>query len=108
MFAVKFPFIFEDHTKGPVSFNIKFYVIEGNLPLLIGWPSLRSMKANLNCEYLNLGLKINAVYHKLLLKNDKNHVYLPFRFRSRSFYSGRNRSRGISKHSPRNYIFAKG
>lgn len=82
MFAVVFPFHLEGQNKEKVHFNISFDVIEGDLPFLIGWPSLRAMKANINCEHMNLGVRVNDGYHRLKLHTDDDHVYLPFKSRS--------------------------
>lgn len=39
-------------------FDIKFDVIDGSLPFLVGLPSLVAMRANLNFSYKWLGVKV--------------------------------------------------
>lgn len=77
LFAVSFPFDLEGERKDRVEFNIRFD---------IGWPTLRSMRANINCEHMNLGLKFNDSFYRVKLLSDSDHVYLPFRSRQKSFY----------------------
>ena len=82
--AVLFPFKFKGKNNEEVPFKIHFDVIPGQLPFLIGWPSLRAMKANLNCEYLNLGIKVDGKFIHIPLNSCQYHVYLPFHNRRRS------------------------
>lgn len=84
--AILFPFEFTTKRGDKINFKIHFDVVPGHLPFLVGWPSLKSTKANLNCEYLNLGIKIINRYHKIPLKEDHHHVYLPFNSMKSSYY----------------------
>lgn len=78
LFAVKVPFTCSDKgKKTEVVFNVKFDVIEGDLPFLLGFPSLSLMKSNLNFNNFTLGLPIRHFYHRLSLEHDGNHIYLP-------------------------------
>lgn len=53
-FTFKWNFLARDEKldKTTVHFSIKFDVIEGNLPFLIGLPTLKAMKANINLRYM--------------------------------------------------------
>lgn len=84
--AVLFPFEFTTKRNDKMNFKIHFDVVPGNLPFLIGWPSMKAMKATLNCEYLNLGIKINDQYYRIPLQEDPHHVYLPFTARKSPYY----------------------
>ena len=87
LFAVLFPFEMQTSKGDTVSYMIHFDVIEGSLPFLIGLPSLRAMRANLNCEFLSLGFKIRGSYQRVKLFMDNNHLYLPFRARQHTYQS---------------------
>ena len=87
LFAVLFPFRLKSTTGEPVTFKIHFDVIEGNLPFLIGLPSLRAMRASVNCELIRLGFKLKGVFHRVKLSLDEHHLYLPFRSSLSSYYS---------------------
>eukprot|EP00171_Calliarthron_tuberculosum_P022319 IDg22319t1 len=80
MFAVRFPLICENAGQrgDDVKFYIRFDVIPGKLPFLIGFPSLKSMKANLNFKFNTLGLYLHDQYAKVPLQTDETHIYLPF------------------------------
>lgn len=55
--AVRFPFTCSDpHGGNVISFDIRLDVIDGTLSLLIGLPSLVSMKASLNFRYSNVSV----------------------------------------------------
>lgn len=75
--SVQFPFWGDDRQE-PL-FDIQFDVIEGNLPFLVGLPSLVSMRANLNFSYKWLGFKTGEDYLKLALHFLDSHIVLPFR-----------------------------
>eukprot|EP00171_Calliarthron_tuberculosum_P023073 IDg23073t1 len=80
LFAVRFPLICEraNNEGKSVKFHIKFDVIEGDLPFLIGLPSLRAMKACLNFHNSSLLFTLGGKMTKLKLMYDHHHVYLPF------------------------------
>ena len=84
--AILFPFEYKAKDKSHTSFQIHFDVIPGTLPFLVGWPSLRAMKANINCEYLNMGIKVDGKYSRIPLKDRKHHAFLPFRSGIKSQY----------------------
>lgn len=84
--GIQFPFHLKSKDDEEVTFKVHFDVIPGNLPFLIGWPSLRAMRANINCEYMNLGLKLKGNFYRVPLIGDEHHVYLPFQLKSRSYY----------------------
>lgn len=67
--------------------------IAGNLPFLISRASLRCMKSNVNCEYLNMGIKVEGKFHHIPLTESDPHVYLPFRIK------GRKKSQATSYHT---------
>jgi len=80
--SIKFPFNCStthrdgNYTKETIRFNIKFDVLEGDLPFLIGNPTLKGMKASINYEYMSFGFRINKVYHRLRLTESGNHILL--------------------------------
>lgn len=77
--AVKFPFTCSDeHGSCVASFDIVFDVINGELPFLIGLPSLLSMRATLNFRYKSLGLHIGTNYMRIRLEHCDSHIILPF------------------------------
>jgi len=77
--AILFPFSHKS-VKGYITrFQVHFDVIPGSLPFLIGWPSLKAMRANINCEFMNLGIKVNNRYSRIPLKDGGHHVFLPFK-----------------------------
>eukprot|EP00171_Calliarthron_tuberculosum_P018277 IDg18277t1 len=57
-------------------FDVKFDVIEGDLPFLIGLPTLRAMKSSLNFYNLTMGMKLGSYYYRIQLQQDSNHLYL--------------------------------
>lgn len=76
--AVRVPFI----CKVPggdqlATFNIRFDVIDGRLPFLIGLPSLLAMKGTLNFQYSNLSINISGVIYRLRLLKRSSHLELP-------------------------------
>lgn len=75
--SVHFPFWGVDRHE-PL-FDIQFDVIEGDLPFLVGIPSLAAMRANLNFSYKWLGVLAGEEYLKLALQYIESHVILPFR-----------------------------
>lgn len=70
-----------------VEFSVAFDVIEGDLPFLIGLPSLRALRGVLSFEHMKLGLRIQGEYVRIALTWDKNHVFLPITKPRRSHYS---------------------
>ncbi len=59
-------------------------MIPGSLPFLVGWPTLRAMKANLNCEHINFGVQVDGYYYSPVLSQsasrsgESNRYYTPF------------------------------
>ena len=82
--VVLFPSKFKGKNNEEVPFKIHFDVIPGQLPFLIGWPSLRAMKENLNFEYLNLSIKVGGKFIRIPLNSCQYQIYLPFHNRSRT------------------------
>lgn len=79
IFGVKMPFDSMDQNNNPtVQFDVAFDVIEGNLPFLLGLPSLIAMGATLNHKYLTLGFSLNGKYNRLQLVKNGDHICLPF------------------------------
>lgn len=60
-------------------FDIQFDVINGDLPFLVGLPSLVAMKANLNFSYRWLGCRAEEEYLTLELQYVESHIVLPFK-----------------------------
>lgn len=79
-FAVRFPFWSDeqDSTSKPL-FDITFDVIDGDLPFLVGLPSLFAMRCNLNFNGKWIGFKISNEYVKLTLVSSNGHILLPFK-----------------------------
>ena len=77
--AVLFPFQSKGKNGEHITFQVHFDVVPGKLPFLVGWPSLCAMKANINCEYVNIGIKVDGKYTHIPLKSCDYHAYLPFR-----------------------------
>ena len=103
--AVKFPFRCTDDTGTDIAnFDVAFDVIEGDLPFLVGLPSLLAMNATLNFKYKSLGLSIGSRYVRIPLSHKESHLILPFTsLIKRSERNGQNSSSGSSpqyNHSP--------
>lgn len=78
-FAVKMPFsICDDKEQSEVGFDVAFDVIDGDLPFLLGLPSLRSMGAVINHKYRTLSFTLNGSYQRLKLIDRNDHIFLPF------------------------------
>lgn len=76
--AVRVPFTCNiAQNNSSVLFNIRFDVIEGDLPFLIGLPSLLAMKGTLNFQYCNLSLIIQRTTYRLQLVKRSSHLELP-------------------------------
>lgn len=76
--AVRVPFKCENiRTNQTITFNVRFDVIAGSLPFLIGLPSLTAMKASLNFHYGSLSLAINHNLYRLRLIRKSSHLMLP-------------------------------
>lgn len=76
--AVRVPFTCSSPHGGKViNFDIRFDVIDGTLPFLIGLPSLVSMKASLNFRYSNISIIIDRVIYRLQLVKRSSHLELP-------------------------------
>ena len=80
LFSVKMPIYAsaenKDHVGERIYFNIKFDVIKGDLPFLIGLPSLSSMQASINFKYKNLGLYLNGKYYRVPYVEKDHHICL--------------------------------
>lgn len=83
--AVKFPvncsYLGNDYklTKKTVDLNINFDVIEGNLLFLIGMPTLKAMKSQVNFQRMNIRIIINNRPFRTALIDDGNHTLLDCR-----------------------------
>ena len=71
----------------PIQFNVSFDVIPGKLPFPIGLPSLRAMRANVNCASLSLSFSIRKVVHHVQLLCDGSHISLPIKKSGSSNYT---------------------
>eukprot|EP00171_Calliarthron_tuberculosum_P023568 IDg23568t1 len=79
LFAIRFPLTCQCSNKKEIAkFHIKFDVIPGELPFLIGYPSLKAMKANLNFKFNEIGFHLRDKHVRIKLETDENHIYLPF------------------------------
>jgi len=91
--SVKFPFdcptFYKDMkpTKRNLKFNVQFDVLEGDLPFLIGKPTLKAMKANINFEHMILGLKVNNSHFRIRLHDNGHHVLLDFKTSGSTYFS---------------------
>jgi len=83
LFSVKMPFLckssFKNKPNGPVEFDVSFDVIDGDLPFLLGLPSLCAMKANLNFEYMNIGIRIERKSYRIPILKDDSHLFISFK-----------------------------
>lgn len=79
LYSIKLPF-FEDSEKNRAMFHVSFDVLEGDLPFLIGLPSLTRMGACINLSFNTIGMRIGAKYHKFKIFKKGHHVCLPFTF----------------------------
>ena len=61
------------------AYSFKIYVdfIPRKLHFLISWRCIRAMEANFNCEYINIEIKDDGKYTRILVKQCDNHAYLP-------------------------------
>lgn len=73
---VPFEFRLKDINE-PLHFHVKFDVINGGLPLLIGPSSLNVMGATLNFKFNTLPLDINQIVYGLDLFHQASHPRLP-------------------------------
>lgn len=79
LFAIKMPFRSKlENGQVGVEFQIVFDVVEGEIPFLIGFPSIKAMKAISNFEYMDIAFRLNGKYCRLDLVEDNHHVHLPF------------------------------
>ena len=78
LFAVKMTF--QPRSSSQPAFDVSFDVIDGDLPFLLGLPSLMAMGATLNHKYLSLSLSLRGKYERLRLVRTGDHISLPFRF----------------------------
>lgn len=77
--AIKFPFQCSDENDSQISkFDIVFDVIDGELPFLVGLPSLMAMRSCLNFKFQSLGLAIGPKYLWIPLTYHDSHLTLPF------------------------------
>lgn len=76
-------------------------MLPGNLPFLIGWPSLAAMRENLNCEYINLSVKVEGEHHRIQVTSCGHHGFLLFRSGNRSNYNPTSYYLpGVSRYTP--------
>lgn len=81
--TVRVPFICNISTGSEQeNFKIRFDVIDGDLPFLIGLPSLRAMNANLNFNHITLSQVINNMLHRIALNYNKSQLVLPIHCKS--------------------------
>lgn len=73
--AVRIPFTCSDPDGSKViNFDIRFDVIDGTFPFLMGLPSHVSMKASLNFRYSNISIIIDRVSYRLQLVKRSSHL----------------------------------
>lgn len=60
------------------NYDITFDIIDGELPFLIGQPSLLAMQANLKFRSKFLGISLGTRYIRVSVVDDDNHILLPF------------------------------
>ena len=78
--SVKMPFdCIGENGQEDSAFDIMFDVIEGNLPFLVGLPSLLLMEANLNFKHRKISFFVNSKLTRLELLLDDDHIILPFK-----------------------------
>lgn len=82
MCAVRVPFVCATSDGKEVRFHIRFDVIPGQLPFLIGLPSLRAMAGNLSFKHNNLSMVINKTLYRIQLVYKNSHLCLPLRSKS--------------------------
>jgi len=91
--SVKFPFdcptVYRDMkpTTKNLKFTVQFDVLEGDLPFLIGKPTLKAMKATINFEHMTLGIKFNNYYHRICLHDNGAHILLDFKASGNTYFS---------------------
>lgn len=77
--AVMLPFKgIEENGNTVGEFDIKFVVIEGELPFLVGLPSLLAKSAALNFRYKAIGINLGQRYVRMSLVHLDSHLLLPF------------------------------
>lgn len=59
-------------------FDVHFDVTEGNIPFLLGLPTMASMGSAINLKYITMSLALCGHYSRLCIIRDGNHVHLPF------------------------------
>lgn len=62
-----------------VQLHVRFDVIEGPLPLLIGLSTLKAMDGILSLEHSNLSVLISKMFFRIQLVNSNPHLCLPLR-----------------------------
>jgi len=85
--AVVVPFKLSTIDNKKVEFNISFDVIEGDLPFLIGFPSLELMDATVGCRTKILSLTVDKLVYRVQMICDGTHIFLPVIEPKGSYYS---------------------
>lgn len=79
LFAIKMPFASKrtDRSDG-IEFDVAFDVIDGELPFLLGLPTLLAMGANVHLGFMTMSFHYGGKYHRLKMVKEGDHIYLPF------------------------------
>ena len=73
--AVRMPFRLKSNDENdPLLFHVAFDVIDGNLPFLLGLPSLISMGASINHKNFTIAFHLSGQYTRLKLDHDGDHM----------------------------------
>ncbi len=79
LFGVKMPFrATNPRGETELEFDVAFDVIDGDLPFLLGLPSLIAMGAIINHKYLTLSFTLHSQYRRIQLLKSGDHLQLPF------------------------------
>lgn len=106
-FAVLMPFVCTGDklkqfgNRDKLEFDIHFDVVDGDLPFLIGLPTLVSMNASLNFISASLSIKLASMRYSFKLQHDNHHFYLPME--PTVIYAGKVRSRNEKQTSRLSY-----
>jgi len=87
-------------TTETIKFNVNFDVLDGDLPFLIGFPTLKAMQGTLNFKYMTMGIQINDSYYRIPLRENGNHALIDFKPSGSSYFS--NPGTTPSMYSPSN------
>lgn len=76
--AVAMPFkCYSRDNSDAINFSVVFDVIDGDLPFLIGTPTLKKMRSNINFEHDFIGFKIGDKYHRVAVDITDQYTLLP-------------------------------